>query len=63
MQTYQKGQRVQLHPATDAWMRGDRYGQIVHVSQRGDICRYHVLMDKSNKTLRVAADDILEAIE
>ena len=24
-----KGDRVQLHPATDSWMRGDRYGEIV----------------------------------
>lgn len=23
------GQRVQMHPATDAWMRGQRYGTVV----------------------------------
>ena len=27
------GQRVQLHPATDAWMSGDRYGVVVHVGK------------------------------
>ena len=25
------GDRVQLHPATDDWMRGDRYGDVVNV--------------------------------
>lgn len=24
-----KGQRIQLHPATDLWMRGARYGTVV----------------------------------
>ena len=28
------GKRVQLHPATDTWMRGDRYGVIVSVSRK-----------------------------
>lgn len=27
-QEYSVGQRIELHPATDAWMRGDRYGEI-----------------------------------
>lgn len=28
------GQRVQAHPATDSWMRGDRYGEVVKVIRR-----------------------------
>jgi hypothetical protein len=24
------GQRVQMHPATDLWMRGARYGWVTH---------------------------------
>jgi hypothetical protein len=28
---FRPGQRVQLHPATDAWMRGDRFGTVVSV--------------------------------
>lgn len=39
------GQRVEMHPATDRWMKGDRYGEIVDVSnETGNI---RILMDKS----------------
>lgn len=36
---FTRGQRVQLHPGTDMWMRGDRYGEVVktirpHMSSR-----------------------------
>ena len=27
--TFQPGERIQLHPATDMWMRGARYGAVV----------------------------------
>ena len=30
---YRKGQRVQLHAATDEWMQGDRYGVVVGLSR------------------------------
>ena len=52
--------RAELHPATDAWMRGDRYGDIVSVSKRkdGDIFRIH--MDKSGKVLRVSGRNIYQ---
>ena len=43
------GYRVQLHPGTDAWMRGDRYGEVVKLGKR----YLHVKMDKSGRTLRV----------
>ena len=36
---------VQLHPATDAWMRGDRYGTVVRVGRK----HLHVLMAVSRK--------------
>jgi hypothetical protein len=26
---FTKGQRVQAHPATDAWIFGDRYGTVI----------------------------------
>jgi hypothetical protein len=26
---FEIGQRVQLHPATDRWMMGDRYGVMI----------------------------------
>ena len=42
------GYRVQLHPGTDAWARGDRYGEVVKLGRR----HLHVKMDKSGRTLR-----------
>lgn len=29
MPPFTVGERVQLHPATDAWMRGERYANVV----------------------------------
>ena len=40
------GQRVQMHPATDAFMMGDRYGQVVKIGKS----KIHVEMDRSRKT-------------
>lgn len=31
MPTFTVGERVQLHPATDAWMRGERYANVVEI--------------------------------
>jgi hypothetical protein len=59
---YLAGKRVQLHPSTDAWMMGDRYGQVQRVTKGKhgyDIA--HVLMDRSNKVRRVPVD-LLEQI-
>lgn len=39
--------RVQLHPATDLWMSGDRYGEIVGFTRMGNA---RVLLDRSGKT-------------
>ena len=56
--TWKLGQRVQLHPATDAWMRGDRYGSVVKTAR----CSYvHVRMDTSKKIRRVHPDNLLPA--
>lgn len=68
MTDYRIGMRAELHPATDAWMRGDRYGDIVSVSKRarsymdpqdprnGHTFRIH--MDRSGKTLTVSEGNI-----
>ena len=40
-----KGDRVELHPATDAWMRGDRFGEVTTVGRT----LVHVQMDRSGK--------------
>lgn len=33
-----KGQRVELHPACDEWMQGDRYGTIVGFGRMRQYC-------------------------
>lgn len=55
-QDYKIGDRVQLHPATDAWMSGDRYGTITRVGTKF----YHVAMDRSGRVLRMSPRNILE---
>ena len=49
---YIVGERVQLHPATDAWMQGDRFGCIVKIGRK----YIHVVMDISGRKLRVIPD-------
>lgn len=54
MPIYTMGTRVELHPATDAWMRGDRYGEIVAVVEKhGHVTSVRVRMDKSGRVLRL----------
>lgn len=56
---FAKGMRVELHPATDAWMQGDRYGEVTRLhpastklvnASRGLV---RVRMDKSGRSLLV----------
>jgi len=47
--------RIELHPATDAWMRGDRYGDIKHRMDNGDLI---VRLDKSQTLVRVTRENI-----
>lgn len=42
----------------DAWMRGDRYGEVVKVTAQ----YVHVKMDKSGRTLKVNAQYISEVV-
>lgn len=53
--------RVQIHPAHDMWMRGDRYGEVVRTFtiKIGEvvIARARVKLDKSGKTITVNFDD------
>jgi hypothetical protein len=51
------GQRVELHPVLDDWMRGDRYGAIVAVGR----VYYTVLLDKSQRRRRYLPDDLRRA--
>lgn len=50
------GDRVQLHPATDAWMMGDRFGTVVKIGRK----LVHVLMVRSGKVRRVAPGNICD---
>lgn len=51
---FQPGDRVELHPATDHWMRGDRYGTVQAVP--GIMIR--VKLDKSGKTFPLHSDNL-----
>lgn len=51
---FKVGRRVELHPATDAWMRGDRYGRITTIGDK----HVHVLLERSNTTRRFLPRDI-----
>ena len=42
------GRYVQLHPATDSWMRGDRYGTVDAVMRDGQ--RFKIHLFRSGKT-------------
>lgn len=64
------GKRAQLHPATDRWMRGDKYGTIVAVSTRDrhyldprdprNGRTFTLLMDRSRQKIRVSEGNLLE---
>ena len=50
------GTRVQLHPGTDRWMMGDRYGEIV----KDTGAKVMVHLDKSGKKIWFKATDVTE---
>jgi hypothetical protein len=43
IEDFSEGQRVEIHPATDLWMRGARYGVVVKVG----LMSVHVRLDAS----------------
>ena len=51
---YHVGDRIELHPATDRWMSGDRYGAIVKVTRK----LVHILLDKSGRTAKMHPSNI-----
>ncbi len=52
---FTKGDRVELHPGTDAWMMGDRYGNVVYIGRK----HIHVLMDRSNKIRKLHPSNVM----
>lgn len=60
--------RVQTHPATDTWMRGDRYGTVTKVTFRSyrkldprDSFKeiVHVKMDRSGKVIKFHPSNLM----
>lgn len=52
---FRKGDRVQAHPATDAWMSGDRYGDVSSVTAT----KVRVRMDRSGRVRSFAPHNLL----
>jgi len=59
IQDFNVGMRVELHPATDQWMMGDRFGDVVKVGRK----LVHVKMDRSGRTLKAIPEHIGQIIE
>lgn len=58
------GQRVELHPATSAWMAGDRYGAVSRVIRgQNDTVWYGVRLDKSERVRYFHAGNIFGVLE
>ena len=55
--TLHLGMRVQTHPRTSAWKRGDRYGMVVGYSPRRGFA--DVRLEGSGRTIRLEMDDLL----
>ena len=52
------GKRVSVHPATDAWMMGDKYGEVVKIT-----AKYWTLKMDSGRTRRFTRDNIADLID
>lgn len=50
------GYRVEMHPATDLWMQGDRYGDVIGFnSAKGKPTKARVRLDRSKRTVLLDA--------
>ena len=52
---YTIGDRVELHPGTDLWMRGARYGDVVGLSLTPND-RVRVKIDRTGRTISGSED-------
>lgn len=55
MNRLQIGERVQLHPATDHWMRGDRYAEVLGFTRMANV---RVRLERSGRTAIVHPDNL-----
>jgi hypothetical protein len=53
---FEIGERVELHPATNAWMMGDRFGQVENIGRK----YVHVRMDRSGRLRQVTPEFVLK---
>jgi hypothetical protein len=57
LEDFQKpGRRVEMHPSTDWWMRGDRFGRVTRIDRETGLLS--VKLDKSGRTVRVLPRNI-----
>jgi hypothetical protein len=55
--TFAPGQRVEMHPATDWWMRGARYGTVQRQARTGTVT---VKLDLWPRPVRVHPDNLID---
>ena len=55
LHAFKVGQHVETHPATNAWMRGDRFGTVDRIGRLYVV----VKLDRSGRTLRFAPRNLL----
>lgn len=55
VQDFKPGQRVELHPATDWWMRGARFGDVVRLGRT----LVHVKLDANGKVVPLHPTNLL----
>jgi|688.fasta_scaffold199776_6 hypothetical protein len=56
LEQFTAGERVELHPATDRRMRGDRFGTVVKLGRR----YVHVALDVSGQTRQFAPENVMK---
>lgn len=59
---YEIGDRVELHPGTELWMRGARYGEVVGTSLTSKD-RVRVRLDKRPGRLFSGSEDTFRRVE
>lgn len=59
---YAVGDRIEIHPATDLWMRGARFGVVVGCSLTNKD-RVHVRMDKCGSVKFAGREDTFRRAE
>jgi hypothetical protein len=55
---FRPGDRVELHPATDLWIRGARYGTVVKIGTK----TLTLDLDRLGCTMRVSPRDICRVL-